>query len=148
MKTGGDGEALDAHVLLIIRVHDSEQGEPAIEDGVWRLRRDFDRRLVDLFGARETEEPGRDRIKKGIIAGVCALALGAAFSPSFAQAQEKTLRVAHYGFNPQKGRFEMAFGSQSTLPLMAFADSLTFLNPDGSVDPGLATSWSVTDDTT
>jgi peptide/nickel transport system substrate-binding protein len=92
--------------------------------------------------------PGRDRIKKGIIAGICALALGAAFSPSFAQAQEKTLRVAHYGFNPQKGRFEMAFGSQSTLPLMAFADSLTFLNPDGSVDPGLATSWSVTDDTT
>lgn len=87
-------------------------------------------------------------MKKGIIAGVCALALGALLGTSFAQAQEKTLRVAHYGFNPQKGRFEMAFGSQSTLPLMAFADSLTYLNPDGSVDPGLATSWSVKDDTT
>ena len=87
-------------------------------------------------------------MKKGIIAGVCALALGALLGTSFAQAQEKTLRVAHYGFNPQKGRFEMAFGSQSTLPLMAFADSLTFLNPDGSVDPGLATSWSVKNDTT
>jgi peptide/nickel transport system substrate-binding protein len=87
-------------------------------------------------------------MKKGIIAGVCALALGALLGTSFAQAQEKTLRVAHYGFNPQKGRFEMAFGSQSTLPLMAFADSLTYINPNSNVDPGLATSWSVKDPTT
>ena len=87
-------------------------------------------------------------MKKGIIAGACALALGAALSTGFAQAQEKTLRVAQAAFNPQKGRFEMAFGAQSTLPLMAFADSLTYLNPDGSVEPGLATSWTVKDETT
>lgn len=88
---------------------------------------------------------------KRLLMGAGALALGsmvAVGSVSTAAGQDKTLRVAHYGFNPQKGRFEMAFGAQSTLPLMSFADSMTFLNPDGSVDPGLATSWEVKDDTT
>lgn len=81
---------------------------------------------------------------------IASLALAAALGlgTGIASAQEKTLRVAHYGFNPQKGRFEMAFGAQSTLPLMAFADSLTFLNPDGSVEPGLATSWEAKNPTT
>ena len=85
-------------------------------------------------------------------AGVTALAASIAFGTfgtvKFAQAQDKVLRVAHFGFNPQKGRFEMAFGAQSTLPLMSFSDSMTFLNPDGSVDPGLATSWEAKNDTT
>jgi peptide/nickel transport system substrate-binding protein len=85
-------------------------------------------------------------------ASATALAASVAFgvlgTAQVAQAQDKVLRVAHYGFNPQKGRFEMAFGAQSTLPLMAFADSMTYLNPNGSVDPGLATSWEVKDDTT
>lgn len=81
---------------------------------------------------------------------IASLAFAAALgmSTGVALAQEKTLRVAQAGFNPQKGRFEMAFGAQSTLPLMAFADSLTFLNPDGSVEPGLATSWEVKNPTT
>ena len=83
-------------------------------------------------------------------AGATALAASIAFGAfgivQFAQAQDKVLRVAHFGFNPQKGRFEMAFGAQSTLPLMSFADSMTFLNPDGSVDPGLATSWEAKND--
>ncbi len=87
---------------------------------------------------------------KRLIAAGTALALGALAmgSAGTALAQEKTLRVAHFGFNPQKGRFEMAFGAQSTLPLMAFADSMTYLNPNGSVDPGLATSWEAKDDNT
>ncbi len=90
---------------------------------------------------------------KKFMGAVCATALGIVLSTgvlntNFAQAQEKTLRVAHYGFNPQKGRFEMAFGAQSTLPLMAFADSLVFINPDGTAEPGLATSWSAKDETT
>ncbi len=81
---------------------------------------------------------------------IASLAFAAALGmgTGIASAQEKTLRVAQAGFSPQKGRFEMAFGAQSTLPLMAFADSLTFLNPDGSVEPGLATSWEVKNPTT
>ncbi|NQV80281.1 MAG: hypothetical protein HQ495_06980 [Alphaproteobacteria bacterium] len=82
-------------------------------------------------------------------AGAAVIAATVAFGAvPVAQAQEKVLRVAHFGFNPQKGRFEMAFGAQSTLPLMAFADSMTFLNKDGSVDPGLATSWEAKDQST
>ena len=67
---------------------------------------------------------------------------------SIAQSTDKILRVAHFGFNPQKGRFEMAFGSQSTWPLTAFADSMTYVLLDGSVAPGLATSWKAKDKTT
>lgn len=87
---------------------------------------------------------------KKLLAAGTALAIGALAlgSAGTASAQDKTLRVAHFGFNPQKGRFEMAFGAQSTLPLMAFADSLTYLTPEGDVTPGLATSWSVKDNTT
>ena len=78
-----------------------------------------------------------------------ALAAGLALGlPTTAAAQEKVLRIAHYGFNPQKGQFHMAFGQQATLPLMAFAESLTYLEPSGKVVPGLATSWSVKDPTT
>lgn len=85
-------------------------------------------------------------MKYVIGAAIAASALLA--QPASASAQEKVLRIAHYGFNPQKGQFHMAFGQQATLPLMSFAESLTYLEPSGKVVPGLATAWSVKDPTT
>jgi peptide/nickel transport system substrate-binding protein len=62
-----------------------------------------------------------------------------------ALAQEKVLRVAHYGFNPQKGQFHMAFGQQATFPLMSFAESLTYVDEKSKTVPGLALSWQAKD---
>ena len=65
-----------------------------------------------------------------------------------AAAQEKVLRVAHYGFNPQKGQFHMAFGQQATFPLMSFAESLTYIDEKSKAVPGLALSWQAKDKNT
>lgn len=83
-----------------------------------------------------------------LVTGAALAALVVLATPASAAAQEKVLRIAHYGFNPQKGQFHMAFGQQATLPLMSFAESLTYLEPSGKVVAGLATAWSVKNPTT
>ncbi|MBM3504309.1 MAG: ABC transporter substrate-binding protein [Alphaproteobacteria bacterium] len=68
-------------------------------------------------------------------------AVSALMMAGSAAAQEKVIRVAHIGFNPQRGQAHMAFGAQSALPLMVFMDSMMYVGDKGELEPGLATTW-------
>ncbi|MDP6060916.1 MAG: ABC transporter substrate-binding protein, partial [Pirellulaceae bacterium] len=79
--------------------------------------------------------------------GMVAAAVLAAFA-SAALADGDTLRIAHYDMPAQFGMPYGTFGANGALPLMLVYDSMTFVNKDGNLVPGLALSWEVKDQNT
>lgn len=65
-----------------------------------------------------------------------------------AVADGDTLRIAHYDNPASRGTPYGTYGAHAAIPMMAFLDSMTYVDVNGNVGPGLALSWEATSDTT
>jgi peptide/nickel transport system substrate-binding protein len=61
-------------------------------------------------------------------------------APTTASAQS-TLRIGNTAFGPRKGQVHWAFAAADVMPLMAIFDSLTYVDGEGKLQPGLASKW-------
>jgi len=75
-----------------------------------------------------------------LIATTTITAVDSIVLSSEARAQQ-TLRVGNTAFGPRKGQVHWAFAAADVMPLMAFFDSLTYVDAEAKLQPGLATSW-------
>ncbi len=84
------------------------------------------------------------------IYGVCCLVVLAATlsqPPSIVRAQEKSVTVGTALIGLNRGHAYQAITMPAIMPLLAIYDTLTIVNEDGTIGPGLAVSWQSDDAT-